>query len=202
MPLLFVGSGIFQYIGAAVAVGLFTLMSPLGVVWWRVALGAVVLALLWRPWRLEWTPRALALAAIFGVSLAVMNGLFYEAIARLPLGTVVAIEFLGPVVVAVIRGKGMLPRIAAALAFAGIILIGGWGTDLGAPQATAGFLFALGAAGSWARVEWGRVKQSGWKRIGEKRSAATYDDWAVTGHGGAVRCSRVFAVFIWRGAPR
>lgn len=150
MPLLFVGSGIFQYIGAAVAVGLFTLMSPLGVVWWRVALGAVVLALLWRPWRLEWTPRALALAAIFGVSLAVMNGLFYEAIARLPLGTVVAIEFLGPVVVAVIRGKGMLPRIAAALALAGIILIGGWGTDLGAPQATAGFLFALGAAGSWA----------------------------------------------------
>lgn len=150
VPALFVASGIFSYGGAALAVGLFTIMSPLGVVWWRAALGAVVLILLWRPWKKAWSRKEIAAAVLFGIALVAMNGLFYEAIARIPLGTAVSIEFIGPVAVAVIRGRGMMPRIAALLSLLGILAIGGWGLDLSDPDVRVGFIFIVGAAIAWA----------------------------------------------------
>ncbi len=150
VPALFIGSGIAQYVGAAIAVGLFIFMSPLGVVWWRMALGAVVLLIIWRPWRMHWDARALLLATMFGLMLGGMNTLFYESIAHIPLGTAVSVEFVGPVAVALLRSRGPLPRIAALLALAGIVLIGGWGIDLSEPVVLTGFLFALGAAVTWA----------------------------------------------------
>ena len=105
---------------------------------------------MWRPWKYRWTTHSLAVALLFGVALAGMNLLFYEAIARIPLGAAVSIEFVGPVAVAVTRGRGALPRMAAGIAFAGVVLIGGWGLDLSDPQARTGFLFALAAAGAWS----------------------------------------------------
>lgn len=150
IPVLFVFSGIFTYVGAAIAIGLFALMSPTGVVWWRMALGALVLLALWRPWKQVWTVRAVLVAIIFGLVLGAMNAFFYEAIARMPMGAAVSVEFTGPVLVAVVRGRGWTPRIAAALALVGIFLIGGWGVNLGDPTVRAGFLFILGAAFAWA----------------------------------------------------
>lgn len=149
-PLLFVTSGAVQYTGAAFAVVLFATASPASVAWWRVTVGALVLLAMWRPWRLQWTRRELLASAVFGLVLASMNIFFYEAIHRLPLGVAVSIEFLGPVSVAVWRGKGVTTRVAAFLALLGVFAIGGWGIDLRSPEVRVGTIFILGAAVMWA----------------------------------------------------
>lgn len=116
-------SAIFHYLGPAFAVLLFSSVSVLGVAWFRIASAAVVFALWRRPWRMfvriprEKRRTLLAL----GVVLALMNACFYLAIARIPLGTVGAIEFLGPITLAALGAR--TPRnIAALLLAAG----GGW----------------------------------------------------------------------------
>lgn len=149
-PLIFVGSGFFQYSGAALAVTLFSVLGPGPTTWWRLLVGALTLMVLWRPWRQKWTRQDLLGSALFGITLGLMNLLFYEAIARIPLGAAVSVEFLGPVAIAVFRGRGVPPRLAALLALVGIALIGGWGLDLSAPGVLTGVLFALGAALMWA----------------------------------------------------
>ncbi len=149
-PLLFIVAALFQYVGAAIAIGLFPIMAPSGVVWWRIFIGALGMVLIWRPWRLRWSWASLGAALAFGVALGGMNLLFYEAIARIPLGATVSLEFTGPVVVAVFRGRGLLSKLSAALAFGGVALIGGWGLDLSVPGATTGFLFGLAAGAAWA----------------------------------------------------
>src|SRR5690606_33426607 len=106
VPALFIGSGLTQYVGAALAVGLFARVPAAGVAWLRILVAAVVLVLWRRPWRVARSRRDLALIAVFGVTLALMNVAFYLAIEHLPLGTAVAIEFIGPVVVAAVTGAG------------------------------------------------------------------------------------------------
>src|SRR5881397_2383571 len=91
----FVGSAIFHYLGPAFAVLLFARVSVLGVAWLRIVSAAVVLG----AWRRPWGGFDSTVVQL-GVVLAVMNACFYEAIARLPLGTVAAIEFVGPVALA------------------------------------------------------------------------------------------------------
>lgn len=148
--LFIVGSALVQYIGAAIAVGLFAAMSPASVAWWRVTVAAVVMAAWRRPWRegLGWPD--LWRSALFGLVLASMNISFYEAISRLPLGVAVSLEFLGPVGVAVVRGRGVAPRVAAVLALAGVVSIGGLGLDVGAPRVGVGIAWILAAAALWA----------------------------------------------------
>ena len=102
-PLLFVLSGLTQYVGAALAVGVFGTIAAASVAWLRIAVAAVVLVGWRRPWRSRWERADLRTAVGFGVVLALMNVAFYIAIDHLPLGTAVAIEFLGPLAVAVCR---------------------------------------------------------------------------------------------------
>lgn len=150
-PQLFiVGSGLIQYAGAALAVALFTVIEPASVAWWRVLVGAVCLLAWRRPWRHRWTARDLAASAVFGLFIIVMNSTFYEAISRLPLGAAVSLEFIGPVAVAVLRGRGWAPRIAAVLAFIGVASISGLGLDLGDPVVRSGVVWIAAAAAAWA----------------------------------------------------
>ena len=150
-PQLFiVGSGLIQYVGAAVAVVAFAAVEPASVAWWRAATGALVLCAWRRPWRDGLSRRDLAASTLFGVVLVAMNSSFYEAIARLPLGTAVSIEFVGPVAVAVLRGRGWAPRVAALLALAGVACIGGLGLDLSQGRVRAGLAWILAAALAWA----------------------------------------------------
>src|SRR3982074_1295694 len=95
----FVVSAVFHYLGPAFAVLLFAHVAPLGVAWLRIASAAIIFALWRRPWRYFLAlPRAeQGTIVALGLVLAAMNSCFYEAIARLPLGTVGAIEFLGPI---------------------------------------------------------------------------------------------------------
>lgn len=149
-PLIFMGSALSQYVGAGLAVSLFALMPSTTVAWWRVLVGAIVLLAWRRPWRRPWTRAALTSAALFGTATATMNVIFYGAISRLPLGTSVSLEFLGPVIVALVTGRGWRPRVAALLALAGVISISGLGIDIGDATQRAGLLLALGAGAAWA----------------------------------------------------
>ncbi len=152
-PALFVFSGLTQYVGAAVAVGLFARVGAPQVAWLRIAVSALLLIAWARPWRRSLTRRDLAGAALFGVALAAMNVSFYVAISHLPLGTAVAIEFLGPVAVAAITGRGWRERGAIAVAAAGVGLLAGVTLDSGEiahADAVVG-LTAIGlAAACWA----------------------------------------------------
>lgn len=148
--LYIVGSGLIQYVGAALAVVAFASVEPASVAWWRVVTGAVVLLAWKRPWRGGMTRSDLAISALFGVIILTMNSSFYEAIARLPLGTAVSIEFIGPVAVAVIRGRGWRPRVAAVLAFAGVACIGGLALDLSVASVRVGVAWILLAALAWS----------------------------------------------------
>ncbi|MEO9327294.1 EamA family transporter [Gordonia aurantiaca] len=135
-----------MYLGAAVAVGLFDDLEPAAVAWLRIVGAALVLALWVRPPRTAWRLDRLRLAACFGVITAGMNITFYEALARLPMGTTVALEFLGPITVAALGSR--LPRDIAALVLAavGVVLI----ADVRWQGTGAGVLLALGAAACWA----------------------------------------------------
>jgi inner membrane transporter RhtA len=122
-PALFVLSGISMYVGAGMAVWLFEEATPAGVAWLR-CLGAALVLLAWRrPGRAAWRGRALALAGVFGTVTAGMNVLFYEAIARLPLGSAVALEFIGPVAVAALGSRGRRDIAALVLVAFGVVLI-------------------------------------------------------------------------------
>ena len=120
--LYFVTSAVFHYLGPSFAVLLFARVQVLGVAWLRIASAALVFALWRRPWRalrrLDVATRRLLLG--WGVVLAAMNCCFYEAIARLPLGTVAAIEFLPVVVLAAVGVRTARNAIALALAVAGV----------------------------------------------------------------------------------
>lgn len=151
-PALFIAQGFTQYIGASLAVVLFAVMPATTVAWWRLAIAALILLAWRRPWppRVHLTARDLGHAALFGLFLATMNILFYLAIARIPMGPAVALEFTGPVVVAALAGRGWRDRLAILLAALGIISIGGLGMNWSDPGIAAGIAYALGAGVAWA----------------------------------------------------
>lgn len=143
---LFVLSAISLYLGAAVAVKLFDHLHPAAVAWLRVSWAALFVVAWRRPWRSHWTRAQLGWAAAFGVTLAFMNLSFYMAIDRLHLGTAVAIEFLGPIAVAVVLTRTTRNLVALAVAIAGVALL----TEVSTDADAAGVGFALLAAALWA----------------------------------------------------
>lgn len=147
---VFLVSGTVQYLGAALAVGLFAVLPATSVAWWRMSVAALLLLAWRRPWRHRLSRRELVGSALFGVVLATMNVLFYGAIERIPLGAAVSLEFLGPVVVAALGATGVRSRVALVLATAGVLLIGGLGVDPMDPDQRAGILLALAAGAAWA----------------------------------------------------
>jgi inner membrane transporter RhtA len=145
-PVLFVVGGTSMYVGAALAVGLFDHLSPTAVAVLRL-LGAAVVLVLWRrPARAAWQGARLRRAGAFGLATALMNIAFYEAIARLPLGTAVAVEFCGPVAVAAVASRRTRDVAAVALAALGVLLI----ADVRWSGSPSGVLWALAAAAMWA----------------------------------------------------
>jgi inner membrane transporter RhtA len=139
--LFFLVSAVFHYLGPAFAVLLFAQIPPLGVAWLRIASAAAVFALWRRPWRYY---RAQGRAArrtvlMLGVVLALMNACFYLAIDRLPLATVGAIEFLGPIGLAAAGMRTPRNLAALALAAAGVYVL----TDVRIAGEPLGYLFAF-----------------------------------------------------------
>jgi inner membrane transporter RhtA len=99
--------------------------------------------------------RDAAVVVAFGVTLAIMNFAFYQAIARIPLGIAVTIEFLGPLAVAVASSRRLVDLVWVALAGAGVVLLSDGWSSLSlhgghGGTALAGVAFALVAAAGWA----------------------------------------------------
>jgi inner membrane transporter RhtA len=145
----FAGSALFHYLGPAFAVLLFARVAPLGVAWLRIVSAAIVFAIWRRPWRRLAAADAstVRLVVALGAVLAAMNSCFYEAIARLPLATVSAIEFLPVIVLAAVGVRSARNVGAVALAAGGVyvlmdIRLGGGAVGFGLAFANAG-LFAL-----------------------------------------------------------
>ncbi|MFV0284800.1 MAG: EamA family transporter [Demequina sp.] len=146
MPLLVLLGLACQEAGAAVAVNLFPQVGPWGVVAMRLVFSALVL---W-PFALRSLRKGAVVhwptVAAFGVALAGMNVFFYLALERIPLGVTVTIEVLGPLVLSVVASRSWSGALWAALAAAGVVLLGGGAHDLD----PVGMLFAAGAAVMWA----------------------------------------------------
>jgi inner membrane transporter RhtA len=139
--------GVSVQFGAALAVTLMPRAGALGVVTLRLLAAAVVLLVVCRPRlrghsRTDWST-----VVVFGLTLAAMNGLFYQAVDRISLGAAVTLEFLGPLALSVLASRRAVNTVWAGLALAGVFLLGGG--DFGDLD-PAGVAFALGAGAMWA----------------------------------------------------
>lgn len=129
--LIVVGEAIFMYAATLVAKLAFTQLDPLYAVWYRVGFTALLLIAWRRPWRadkragLPHTVRDWAVVVACGVSIMLMNTMFYVAISNMNVGIAVAIEFVGPLTVAVIAGRSWRERLGIAVAAAGVLLLAG-----------------------------------------------------------------------------
>lgn len=149
-PLIFFTDGFIQYVGAGFAVTLFALMEPLTVAWLRTVFAAVLMLAWRRPWGARaLTPRGYLWSCLFGTALVCMNMTFYEAVSRLPLGTTVSVEFLGPVIFAAIGISGWMGKLSVLLAFSGVVMISGLGLDMSNPTERVGLIWALVNGGMW-----------------------------------------------------
>ena len=145
---LFIVNAVSQYAGASLAVRAFAAMPAPGVAWIRMLTGAAVLGAWRRPWR-ELRHRGrqvLLVVAGFGIALASMNLTFYLAIERLPLGTTVAIEFIGPILVAAIAVRGLRNLAALLVAAAGVATL----SRISVSGSALGVALALAAGLFWA----------------------------------------------------
>ena len=136
-----------QY-GATIAKNLFPAVGAAGTSALRVGFSALILIAVWRPWRRSLAQREAGWIALYGITLGLMNLLFYLAIARLPLGPAVAIEFAGPLAIALIASRRTTDFLWIGVAVAGLGLLLPIAPT--SPLDPLGVALALGAALAWA----------------------------------------------------
>ncbi|MDN3023349.1 EamA family transporter [Streptomyces sp. S.PB5] len=144
---LVLSAGISVQFGGALAASLMPRAGALGVVTLRLAAAALILLAVCRPRLRGYTRADWATVVVFGITMAGMNGLFYQSIDRIPLGPAVALEVLGPLVLSVLASRRAINLLWAALALGGVFLLSGGGFGGLDPV---GVLFALGAGAMWA----------------------------------------------------
>ncbi|MFM4770959.1 EamA family transporter [Aeromonas caviae] len=110
-------------LGASLAKSLFPLLGAAGTTLFRLGCATLLLSLVFRIWRVPLDRRTLLGAIPYGLSLGAMNLLFYLAIARIPLGVALAIEFIGPLTVALLSSRHRADFIWLILAIAGLLLL-------------------------------------------------------------------------------
>ncbi|GIF14068.1 EamA family transporter [Actinoplanes teichomyceticus] len=146
-PLLVLAAIASVQLGSAIARTLFDDLGAAGVTFLRLALAALILGLLTRPDLRAWSAAAWRAAALLGVFMAGMNLIFYLAIRTVPLGTAVTVEFLGPLLLALVQTRRLVDLCWALLAGAGVLLLG---LHSGGSAPLGGLSLALLAGLCWA----------------------------------------------------
>lgn len=152
--------------GASLAKSLFPLIGAPGVTALRLALGTLILVIVFKPWRLRFAKEQRLPLLFYGLSLGAMNYLFYLSLQRIPLGIAVALEFTGPLAVALFSSRRPVDFIWVILAVAGLWFLLPLGQDVEHVDLT-GALLALGAGAGWA------VYILAGRRAGEEHGPAT-----------------------------
>ncbi|MBC1184888.1 MULTISPECIES: threonine/homoserine exporter RhtA [Kluyvera] len=152
--------------GASLAKSLFPLIGAPGVTALRLALGTLILVVVFKPWRLRFAKEQRLPLIFYGLSLGAMNYLFYLSLQRIPLGIAVALEFTGPLAVALFSSRRPIDFIWVILAVAGLWFLLPLGQDVAHVDLT-GALLALGAGAGWA------VYILSGRRAGEEHGPAT-----------------------------
>lgn len=144
-----IGAIVTLCVGTSLAKGLFPIVGAQGTSAYRVGFAALILMLVWRPWRYPISRADLGRVALYGAVMGVLNLSFYMAIRTVPLGVAVAIEFIGPLAVSVASSRKLIHFIWIGLAVLGLALL--LPIDPGAePLDPVGVGFACVAAVMWA----------------------------------------------------
>lgn len=146
--LMVIGSCTSLQIGAALATRLFPATGAGGATLLRLGLAACVLLLVSRPGIRAWTRAQWRAVVLFGLSLAGMNAFFYAAIARIPLGVAVTIEFLGPLTLSAVLSRRLRDLAWVLLALAGVVALGWAGRGGGSGSGGSGGAGGGSAAGA------------------------------------------------------
>jgi inner membrane transporter RhtA len=156
--LLLVASMCAAVLGAALVKSLLPVVGARGAATLRLCLAAAMLCVVFRVWRMRLPPGGWRHVLRYGLVLGLMNLSFYGALQRLPLGIAVALEFTGPLTVALWHSRRALDLLWVAMAVLGLSLLLPWrGTAAATVIDPLGILFALGAAACWALyILWGR----------------------------------------------
>ena len=134
-------------VGSAIARTLFDDLGAAGITLLRLAIAAVVIAVATRPDVRHWSREAWRAAAALGVVMAAMNLIFYLALRTVPLGIAVTVEFLGPLLLALVQTRRLLDLLWALLAAGGVVLLGVMG---GGSAPLGGLALAFVAGLCWA----------------------------------------------------
>lgn len=148
IAVLMIAMGCFQ-VGATLAKGLFPLVGATGTTALRTGLAAIMLCIVWRPWRMRFSRHEARAVVIYGLALGCMNLSFYTSLKTIPLGLAVAIEFTGPLAVAVAVSHRTVDYVWIALAALGLIALLPFSRD-SQPLALQGVGLALVAGVCWA----------------------------------------------------
>ena len=145
--------------GAAIAKGIFPLIGVAGTAAIRIALSAIILLVVFRPAVHQFTAAQWRAVVPYGITIGVMNLFFYEALVRIPLGLAVALEFVGPLAVAIAGSRRAIDLVWVGLAMAGIALIAPFRANDAVDPV--GVAYALLTGACWAAyiVLGGRVSQ-------------------------------------------
>lgn len=135
--------------GASLAKSLFPIVGAPGVTALRIALGTLILVVIFKPWRLRFKKEQRLPLLFYGLSLGAMNYLFYLSIRTVPLGIAVALEFTGPLAVALFSSRRPVDFVWVVLAVLGLWFLLPLGQDVSHVDLT-GAALALGAGACWA----------------------------------------------------
>lgn len=135
--------------GASLAKSLFPVVGAPGMTAMRLALGTLMLVVVFKPWRLRFTREQRLPLLAYGLSLGAMNYLFYLSIQTIPLGIAVALEFVGPLSVALFGSRRAIDFLWVILAVLGLWYLLPLGNNVSHVD-FAGAAYALGAGACWA----------------------------------------------------
>ncbi|WOE77781.1 threonine/homoserine exporter RhtA [Pseudomonas protegens] len=135
--------------GASLAKSMFPVVGAQGTTTLRLIFASIIMLLLLRPWRAKFTANTLRTVIVYGMALGGMNFLFYMSLRSVPLGIAVALEFTGPLAVAIYASRKAIDFLWIALAILGLLLLIPTGaTETAIDLVGAGY--ALGAGVCWA----------------------------------------------------